>query len=410
MRRTIVFILVASFIVSGCETAETSALDLRPLSKYAIQQDKKIPLSTTLKQRLLRYCEQTPTSLLPSRRAEVATIIFRHPFYDELGSKTIKYWQSGEERYVSCLNSDEQNERVFLVEKLDAFEAASDVTPIEVKVEDAISFTPEPDVEGVKRTFSINEAHETIVEGSVFRYQTPDRGALYITYQVFQHGEAKGQMIDPRLLIFESGKNEGVTFLTQLADDRVMLQMGTTEELARAVLPSPFSGEYVVVDSRETVFHAGEGERQLLKRIVLADQPIQDFVELESDELSARYDGTVIEVWGAVKNPGVDELTIASERTETTRLVMYETESKTVHLDGPSTRQLFDLLAHVKRKNGAPTGEYQGMLTLYEQLTEQRFEVWSTRTHRQLQLHDVETRRVYLIDKFELEALLELYI
>ncbi|MFN3367300.1 MAG: hypothetical protein ACK411_13005 [Exiguobacterium mexicanum] len=409
MKHVLWMMIVAIIFLSGCGANETNALNLRSLSMYAIHQDRDIPLTSALKSRLLNYCEQKPTDVLPMRRAEVASITFRHPFYDELGSKTVKYWRSGESHYVSCLNSDEQNARVFRTDKIAAFEAAVTANPVEIEVGDTLSFIPEPNVENVVQSFSVNKVHETIIPGSVFRYETPDRGALHVTYQVFQDGAAKGQMIEPGLFVFESGKNDGVAFLTQLADKRITLQMGREEAWERTVLPAVFTGEYVAIDPTEAVFASTANERRLLKRVVLADVPIRDFTERASIELSERY-GTVIEVWGTVKRPGAGELMIVSEPKETMRLATYETETKIAHLGGPSTSELFELLSHVKPSSGQPTGERCGTLALYEQLTEQRFDVWMEEGQDTLQLMDVETERVYLIDRLELESTLNTYI
>ncbi|WP_138858780.1 hypothetical protein [Exiguobacterium mexicanum] len=409
MKHVLWMMIGAIIFLSGCGANETNALNLRSLSTYAIHQNRDIPLTSALKSRLLNYCEQKPTDVLPMRRAEVASITFRHPFYDELGSKTVKYWRSGDERYVSCLKSNEQNERVFRTDAIEAFESAAGSEPREVDVGNTLSFIPESDVTTVARAFAVNETHETIVPGSVFRYHTPDRGALHVTYHVYQDGAETGQLIEPGLFVFESGKNEGVAFLTQLADQRITLQMGTEQAWDRTVLPSSLSGEYVQIDSMEAVFNLdGEG-RRLLKRIVLADEPIEDVSDQDSAVLSTRYD-TVIEVWGAVQRPGAGELTIKSEQKDAMRLATYETETKIAHLGGPSTSELFELLSHVKPSSGQPTGERCGTLALYEQLTEQRFDVWMEEGQDTLQLMDVETERVYLIDRLELESTLNTYI
>ncbi|MCT4778029.1 hypothetical protein NQG36_12185 [Exiguobacterium aquaticum] len=409
MRRVIGLMSLAMMVVSGCGTSEINALNLRPLSTYAIQQDRDVPLTSALKTRLLAYCEQQPTDVLPTRRAELAAITFRHPFYDELGSKTVKYWRSGDDRYISCLNSNEQNERVFRTDALEAFESSATSAPREVDVGNTLSFVPEPDVATVARAFAVNETHETIIPGSVFRYHTPDRGALHVNYLVYQDGTEAGQLIEPGLFVFESGKNEGVAFLTQLADQRITLQMGTKQAWDRTVLPASLAGEYVQIDSKEAIFNLDAEGQRLLKRIVLADKPIEDVTEKDSAVLSSRY-GTVIEVWGTVQRPGAGELTITSEQKEVMRLATYETETKTAHLGGPNTRELFELLSRVKTTSAAPTGERRGTLALYEQLTEQRFDVWIEEGKESLQLMDVETKRVYLIDQLEFEELLDTYI
>ncbi|UTT43362.1 hypothetical protein [Exiguobacterium aurantiacum] len=409
MKHMVKLMGLATILLSGCGANEINALNLRPLSTYAIQQDQDIPLTSSLKARLLDYCERKPTDVLPTRRAELAAITFRHPFYDELGSKTIKYWRSGDTRYVSCLNSNEQNSRVFRTDEIVAFETAAAEAPLEIDVGDTLSFIPEPNVENVVQSFSVNETHETIIPGSVFRYHTPDRGALHIVYQVYRDGEETKQLIEPGVFVFESGKNEGFAFLTQLADQRIALQMGSQEAWERTVLSSLFTGDYVAIDSLEAVFPSNSSERRLLKRVVLSDEPIGELVESTSGELSERY-GTVIEVWGTVQRPGAGELTITSEQKEAMRLATYETKTKTAHLGGPNTRELFELLSRVKTTSAAPTGERRGTLALYEQLTEQRFDVWIEEGKESLQLMDVETKRVYLIDQLEFEELLDTYI
>lgn len=409
MRKMIVLMSLVTVLLSGCGASEINALHLRPLSTYAIQQDQDIPLTSTLKTRLLEYCERQPTDVLPTRRAELATITFRHPFYNELGSKTVKYWRSGAERYVSCLNSDEQNERVFQTGVIESFESATGSQLKEVDVGNTLSFIPESDITTVARVFAVNETHETIIPGSVFRYHTPDRGALHVAYDVYQNGAHVEQLIEPGLFVFESGKNEGMAFLTQLADRRITLQMGTQQAWDRTVLPASLTGEYVQIDSKEAIFNLDDEGHRLLKRIVLADEPIVDVSEQDSAVLSNRY-GTVIEVWGTVQRPGANELTITSEQKETMRLATYETDTKTSHLGGPNTRELFELLSRVKTTRGAPAGERRGTLALYEQLTEQRFEVWVEEGKDVLQLMDVETKRVYLIDQLELEELLDTHV
>lgn len=198
-------------------------------------------------------------------------------------------------------------------------------------------------------------------------------------------------------------------FLTQLTDHRITLQMGRQEAWDRTVLPAVFTGDYVAIDSTEAVFNLNAKGRRLLKRIVIADKPIEDVSEKDSAVLSTHY-GTVIEVWGTVQRPPVGEWTIISEQKEAMRLATYETEAKIVHLGGPTTRDLFELLSHVKTATGEPVGEQCGTLALYEQLTEQRFEVWKEKGKDTLQLMDVQTKQVYLIDRLELEGLLDTYI
>lgn len=409
MKYAIRLIGLATLLLSGCGVNEINALNLRPLSTYAIQQDQNVPLTSALKSRLLNYCEQKPTGVLPIRRAEVATITFRHPFYNELGSKTIKYWRSGDARYVSCLNSNEQNARVFLTDEIVEFETAVTANLLEIDVGDTFSFIPEPNVENELQSFSVNEAHETIIPGSVFRYHTPDQGALHVTYEVFQDGVATGQLIEPKLFVFESGKNEGFAFLTQLADQRIALQIGREDAWERTVFSSLFTGEHVAIDSLEVVFPSDSNARRLLKRVVLSSAPIGEITEQASTELSERY-GTVIEVWGTVKRPGAGELTITSEQKESMRLATYETETKIAHLGGPSTSDLFELLSHAKPSSKELTGERCGTIAVYEQLTEQRFDVWMEEGEDTLQLMDIETKQVYLIDRLELESMLDTYI
>ncbi|MFP3422726.1 hypothetical protein R0K19_25490, partial [Bacillus sp. SIMBA_161] len=63
-----------------------------------------------------------------------------------------------------------------------------------------------------------------------------------------------------------------------------------------------------------------------------------------------------------------------------TRLAVFESDENTIWLDGPKTQELFDELFHVKMREMPTTAVQTGQLHLYEELTEQSFDVWKTET------------------------------
>lgn len=398
--------LIVLCCLSGCGSKEgMNALALRPLEAYTTNQGEQVQVLPETEKRLLAYCRQQTTERLPSRRGEVAEVTFWHPLYKELGSQTIKYWASGDERYLSCANSHEQIERTFQIDPVNEFEALVSSELVETDVGEAVAFYPEPDVEEIAKLFRVNEAHETIISGSLFRYQTPDSGSLYVTYEVMRNGRTLDRTIEPDLFVFESGKNEGYAFLTKLADGRVALQMGTESSWERTVLPSAFAGKYVQADAVTEASTLDPSKRQLLKRVVLSEQPIGDISDTTSLTLSKQYEA-VIEVWGSVRRPVTTRLMSSSARSVKTKLATYETNGKTLHLDGPNTQELFKLLMNVTGGAKSETAVQHGTLSLYEHLREQHFEVWVEPGDQLVHLIDLTTKQTYAIDLIRLEELL----
>lgn len=402
--------LLALCCLSGCGSIEErDALALHPLETYAIDQSEQVQFLPKTEKRLLAYCQKQTTDGLPSRRAEVTEMTFRHPVYKELGSQTIKYWTSGDKRYLSCANSHEQIERTFRVEPVDELESLVSRELMETDVGETVTFYRESDVEKVISLFRVNQTHETIIPESIFRYETPDNGSLYVTYEVMRNGRTLDRTVEPGLFVFESGKNEGYAFLTKLADDRVSLQMGTESTWERTVLPSAFTGRYVYTDSTAEAITLDQAKRQLLKRIVLSEQPIEDVHDVTSLTLSKRYE-TVIEVWGSVRRPITTKLMSSSARSMKTKLATYETNGKTSYLDGPNTQALFDHLSHVIREEKSESSFQHGTLSLYEHLQEQHFEVWIEPGNQSVHLIDRQTKQSYAIESIQLEELLNVSV
>lgn len=398
--------LLALCCLSGCGSKEEiNALALRPLETYATNQDEQVHVLVETEKRLLAYCRQQTTERLPSRRGEVAEVTFQHPLYKELGSQTIKYWVSGGDRYLSCANSHEQIERTFQIDPVDEFESLVSSELVETEVGETVTFYPEPGLEKIANLFRVNQAHETIVPGSTFRYQTPDSGSLYVTYEVMRNGRTLDRTIEPGLVVFESGKNDGYAFLTKLADGRMALQMGTEASWERTVLPSALTGKYVHTDATTEAFTLDHSKRQLLKRVVLSEQPIGDVSDVTSLTLSRQYEA-VIEVWGSVRRPMTTKLMSSSTRSMKTKLATYETNGKTSYLDGPNTQELFELLTHVAEGTKSEAAVQQGTLSLYEHLQEQHFEVWVEPGNQRVHLIDLKTKQTYAIDLMRLEELL----
>lgn len=385
------------------------ALALNPLHTYAIDEGEQVQFLPGTEQRLLAYCRRQATETLPSRRAEVAAVTFRHPLYEELGSQTIKYWVSGDDRYLSCSNSHEQIERTFQIEPVNEFEATVSSDLVETDAGETVTFYRETDVETIVDSFRVNQDHEKIVPESIFRYKTPDSGSLYVTYVVMQNGRTLDRTIEPGLFVFESGKNEGYAFLTRLADGRVSLQMGTEASWERTVLPSSLTGTYVHVDANDETFTLLPPTQQLLKRVVISERPIEDVTSLTSLALSKQY-GTVVEVWGSVRRPMTTRLMSSSTRAMKTKLATYETSGKTSHLDGPSTQDLFELLSKVTRGSKSETALRHGTLSLYEHLQEQQFEVWVEPGNQYVHLIDMKTKQTYAIDLVKFEEVLKVSV
>lgn len=145
------------------------------------------------------------------------------------------------------------------------------------------------------------------------------------------------------------------------------------------------------VDPKEELSLKGD-HRELMKRIILSDQPIEeDVAEETSLSLSKTY-GTVLEIWGHVRRPVTNKMSTRPAEGET-RLAVFESDQDTIWLDGPKTQELFDALSHIQ-PHEKPSGTVKiGDLHLYEELTEQSFDVWKTET--ELYLVDQHTSQSY---------------
>lgn len=389
--RTYWGILLSCILLSGCGAETLNAIELRPLSSYRVEQDPEIPLMKQTQEKLLTYCERRPTDVLPERRAKVAEVTFHHPLYEVLGSKTVKYFAAGDERYITCANSNELMERTFAVEPIQAFEALEPDRFQESKVVSTIEFERIDDLESITSTFTLNETHEEVMPDSAFRYTTPDTGAIYVTFETIRNGRTLDPIIEPKLFPFQSGENEGYVFLTRRADDRLTLQIGEASSLKQLVLPNIYEAPYMKVDPKEEISLKGN-HRELMKRIILSDRPIEgDVAEETSLSLSKTY-GTVLEIWGHVRRPVTNKMSTRPAEGET-RLAVFESDQDTIWLDGPKTQELFDALSHIQPHEKTSTAVKIGDLHLYEELTEQSFDVWKTET--ELYLVDQHTSQSY---------------
>ena len=389
--RTYWGILLSCILLSGCGAETLNAIELRPLSSYRVEQDPEIPLMKQTQEKLLTYCERRPTDVLPERRAKVAEVTFHHPLYEVLGSKTVKYFAAGDERYVTCANSNELMERTFAVEPIQAFEALEQERFQESKVVSTIEFERIDDLESITSTFTLNETHEEVMPDSAFRYTTPDTGAIYVTFETIRNGRTLDPIIEPKLFPFQSGENEGYVFLTRRADDRLTLQIGEASSLKQLILPNIYEAPYMKVDPKEELSLKGN-HRELMKRIILSDRPIEgDVAEETSLSLSKTY-GTVLEIWGHVRRPVTNKMSTRPAEGET-RLAVFESDQDTIWLDGPKTQELFDALSHIQPHEKPSTAIKIGDLHLYEELTEQSFDVWKTET--ELYLVDQHTSQSY---------------
>ncbi|WP_214734518.1 hypothetical protein [Exiguobacterium sp. s154] len=390
--RTYWGILLSCILLSGCGAETLNAIELRPLSSYRVEQDPEIPLTKQTQEKLLTYCERRPTDVLPERRAKAAEVTFHHPLYEVLGSKTVKYFAAGDERYVTCANSNELMERTFAVEPIQAFEALEPERFQESKVVSTIEFERIDDLKSVTSTFNLNETHEEVISDSAFRYKTPDTGAIYVTFETIRNGRTLDPIIEPKLYPFQSGENEGYVFLTRRADDRLTLQIGEAPSLRQLVLPSMYEAPYMKVDPKEEELSLKGDHRELMKRIILSDQPIEeDVTEETSLSLSKTY-GTVLEIWGHVRRPVTNKMSTRPAEGET-RLAVFESDQDTIWLDGPKTQELFDTLSHIQPHEKPSVAFKIGDLHLYEELTEQSFDVWKTET--ELYLVDPHTSQSY---------------
>ncbi|MCT4784234.1 MULTISPECIES: hypothetical protein [Exiguobacterium] len=394
--------LLLCTVLSGCGTNAMNAIEMRPLAATALKQVSGMELPLEIKEHILTYCEKQPTEILPTHRAKVSETTYVHPVYEELGSKTVSYWTSGEARYVSCANSYEQFERTFEVEPIDELE------PFVARVKESearrvMTFEPESDPTFVNERFHIDAEHERVIPESVFHYETPDTGSLYITYDVKRNGRTLDRTIESGLFVFKGERTRGYTFLTQLTDGRVSLQIGTEHGFERKVLPDIFVGKYVHLDTTEATVVLDGSRRQLLKRVIVSDEPIEPIGDESSLALSKRY-GTVIEVWGSVRLPLTTTLMDLSPASEKVRLATYEKDGMLIHLDGPNTRALFDLLAEVAPSHIPQAAAYKGTLSLYERLSEQKLDVYVYNRHAYVR--NVDTNETYRLDSERLEELL----
>ncbi|WP_214826069.1 hypothetical protein [Exiguobacterium algae] len=393
--------LVCCSLLAGCGSYETNALNLRPLATYAIEQEPDISLDLETQQKLLTYCEQEPTDILPTRRAEVARAVFYHPLYQDLGKKTIKYWASGADRYVTCLNSNEIVERTFKIDPVDEYETLTERFT-ETEGTSELRFEKVTDVAEVARQFRINDAHETILPDSAYRYVTPDTGSFYVTYETIRGGRTLDPILEPGLLPFESGNNEGYVFLTKRADDRIALQIGNAGSLRRVLLPNLFMGEWIKIDAREEEVSLKSDHRQLLRRVVFSDRPVDIDIARESSVSLSKTYGTVLEIWGHVRRPVVNKMS-RPPASGTTRLAYYSSDGKGMVLDGPKTEELFQSLKQVETAQKPSTAKRQGQLTIYEALTEQHFTVWLSADDL-IYLVDQRTKYSYVLPVEEYDA------
>lgn len=398
-------ILLALGILSGCGAKEMNALEMRPLAASSLEQTSGIELPLEIKEQILTYCEKQPRDVLPARRAKVTEATFVHPVYEELGSKTVSYWVSGDTRYVSCANSDEQFVRTFEVEPIAVFESARGGFA-ETEARRAMTFEGESDVSYINELFHIDPAHESVIPESIFHYETPDSGSLSVTYEVKRNGRTMDRTIEPGLFIFNGERTSGYSFLTRLADGRVSLQIGTGGQLERKVLPDMFSGEYVKLDSSEETIVLDGTRRQLMKRVIVSDEPITDVGDESSLTLSERY-GTVIEVWGNVRLPMTTTMMMPSPAGEKIRLATYERDGVTGHLDGPNTQALFALLTDVTAGTRPQEATYHGTITLYERLAEQALAVYVTPDNKDVWVVDLESGREHVLDAERLSGLID---
>lgn len=389
--RTYWGILLSCILLSGCGAETLNAIELRPLSSYRVEQDPEIPLMKQTQEKLLTYCERRPTDVLPERRAKVAEVTFHHPLYEVLGSKTVKYFAAGDERYITCANSNELMERTFAVEPIQAFEALEPDRFQESKVVSTIEFERIDDLESITSTFTLNETHEEVMPDSAFRYTTPDTGAIYVTFETIRNGRTLDPIIEPKLFPFQSGENEGYVFLTRRADDRLTLQIGEASSLKQLVLPNIYEAPYMKVDPKEEISLKGN-HRELMKRIILSDRPIEGDVAEETSLSLSKTHGTVLEIWGHVRRPVTNKMSTRPAEGET-RLAVFESDQDTIWLDGPKTQELFDALSHIQPHEKTSTAVKIGDLHLYEELTEQSFDVWKTET--ELYLVDQHTSQSY---------------
>jgi hypothetical protein len=379
-------------LLSGCGAETLNAIELRPLSSYRVEQEPEVALTEQTKGNMLTYCEKRPTDVLPKRRAKVAEVTFHHPLYEALGYKNVKYFAAGNERYLTCANSNQLMERTFAVEPIPEFEALDKERFVESEVVSTIEFDRVENMKEITSAFKVNDAHETVIPDSAFRYTTPDTGAIYVTFETIRDGRTLDPIVEPKLFPFQSGENEGYVFLTRRADDRIALQIGKGPSLRQLVLPSMYEAPYMKVDAKKEELSLEGNHRELMKRIILSEQLIEEDVsEQTSLALSKTYD-TVLEIWGHVRRPVLSKMS-SRPTDEDMQLAVFESSRDTVWLDGPKTQELFDELSHVKMREKPTNAVNMGKLHLYRELTKQSFDVWKEET--ELYLIDQMTSRSY---------------
>ncbi|WP_215143232.1 hypothetical protein [Exiguobacterium qingdaonense] len=392
--RTYWGILLSCVLLSGCGAETLNAIELRPLSSYRVEQDPEVMLTEKTKQQLLTYCERRSVDILPERRAKVAEVTFHHPLYEVLGSKKVKYFSAGDERYITCVNSNQLLERTFAVKPIQEFEALDKNRFEEAEVVSTMEFERVDDLEQIADAFNLNDTHEEVMSDSAFRYTTPDTGAMYVTFETIRSGRTLDPIIEPKLFPFESGRNEGYVFLTKRADNRLALRIGGEPSLKQLVLPSMYEASYMRVDTKEEQLSLKGDHRELMKRIILSDRPIEgEVAEQTSLSLSKTY-GTVLEIWGHVRRPVLNKMSARPSGIET-RLAVFESDQGTTWLDGPKTQELFDALSHIQLREKPTAAVHAGELHLYEELTEQSFDVWTTKT--EMYVVDQKTSQPYVL-------------
>lgn len=390
--RTYWGILLSCILLSGCGTETLNAIELRPLSSYRIEQEPEVALTEQTKENMLTYCEKRPTDVLPKRRAKVAEVTFRHPLYEALGYKNVKYFAAGEERYLTCANSNQLMERTFAIEPIPEFEALDKERFVESEVVSTIEFDRVENMKEITSAFKVNDAHETVIPDSAFRYKTPDTGAIYVTFETIRNGRTLDPIVEPKLFPFQSGENEGYVFLTRRADDRIALQIGKGPSLRQLVLPSMYEAPYMKVDAKEEELSLEGNHRELMKRIILSEQPIEEDVSEQTSLALSKTYGTVLEIWGHVRRPVLSKMS-SRPTDEDMQLAVFESSRDTVWLDGPKTQELFDELSHVQMREKPTNAVNIGQLHLYRELTKQSFDVWKTET--EFYLVDLTTSRSY---------------
>lgn len=376
-------IIVSCILLSGCGAETLNAIELRPLSSYRVEQDPEVALTEQTKEDMLTYCEQRTKDILPKRRAKVAEVTFYHPLYEALGYKNVKYFSAGKERYLTCATSNQLMERTFAIEPIPEFEALDKERFVETEVTPTIEFERVEDMKEITNTFKVNDTHEAVILDSAFRYTTPDTGAIYVTFETIRNGRTLDPIVEPRLFPFQSGKNEGYVFLTKRADDRISLQIGKTPSLRQIVLPNMYKAPYIKVDAKEEELSLDGNHRELMERIILSEQPIEEEVSEQTSLALSKTYGTVLEIWGHVHRPVLNKMS-SRPAGEEMQLAVFESDRDTVWLDGPKTQELFNELSHIPMREKPTNAVNVGRLTLYEELTEQSFDVWKTETEHYL--------------------------